>query len=126
MRKLSELYKADLTALAADPKFNRFLFTILSSAPMFSGTYGTDGRHLAYAEGRRSLGFDILRSVELVAGPDALLRIIEAGTKAQKEYQDDVSTNEQDEELDAPRQRDVARGLSEFIDYSQPVEDDGQ
>ena len=115
-RKLSELHKADLTALSQDPRFLRFLFTVFSSAPMYTGTYGTDGRHLAYFEGRKSLGFDILRSVELVAGPETLLRVIEAGTKAQKEYQDDVSPNDQNEELDAPRQRDRAVGL-EFIDY---------
>lgn len=117
MRKISELNRSDLEALAADPKFLRFMFTVLSSAPMFSGTYGTDGRHLAYAEGRRSLGFDMLRSVEIVAGPDTLLRIVEAGTKAQKDYQDDVSPNDPNEELQAPRHRDVANGL-EFIDYT--------
>lgn len=121
MRKISELNKSDLEALAADPKFLRFMFTVLSSAPMFSGTYGTEGRHLAYAEGRRSLGFDMLRSIELVGGPETLLRIIEAGTKAQKEYQDDVSPNDPNEELDAPRQRDAAHGL-EFIDYTAATE----
>lgn len=121
MRKLSQLHAADLAALSADERFKRFLFTVFSSAPMFNGTYGTDGRHLAYAEGRRSLGFDILRSVELVAGPDALAQIIAAGTNAQKEYQDDVSKDDQNEELDAPRQRDVAAGL-DFIDYSTPIE----
>lgn len=83
---------------------------------MFTGTYGTDGRHLPYMEGRKSLGFDILRSVELVAGPETLLRIIEAGTKAQKEYQDDVSKDQTNEELDAPRERDAAHGL-DFIQY---------
>jgi hypothetical protein len=111
MKKLSQLHKDDLTALAHDQKFLRFMFTVLSSAPIFSGTYGTDGRHLQYAEGRRSLGFDMLRSVELVAGPDALLRILEAGTNAQKEYQDDVSKDNTNEELDAPRERDRASGL---------------
>ncbi|MGL4232687.1 MAG: hypothetical protein ACRCWJ_15085 [Casimicrobium sp.] len=117
MRKLSELHKSDLTALAQDDRFKRFLFTVFSSAPMFTGTYGTDGRHLAYAEGRRSLGFDILRSVEIVAGPDALAQIIAAGSNAQKEYQDDVSKDDTNEELDGPRQRDRAVGL-QFIDYS--------
>lgn len=92
---------------------------------MFTGTYGTDGRHLPYSEGRRSLGFDILRSVELVAGPDALLRILEAGTKAQKEYQDDTPKDDPNEELDAPRERDAARGL-QFIDYNAPIADEPQ
>lgn len=92
---------------------------------MFTGTYGTDGRHLPYAEGRRSLGFDILRSVELVAGPDALLRVLEAGTKAQKEYHDDTPKDDTNGELDAPRERDVARGL-QFIDYSVPIADEPQ
>ena len=121
MRKISELHKSDLEALSADPKFLRFLFTVFSSAPMFTGTYGTEGRHLAYAEGRKSLGFDMLRSVELVAGPETLLRIIEAGTKAQKEYQDDISTDKTNEELDAPRQRDRAAGL-DFIEYPATAE----
>lgn len=123
MKKISELHKSDLTALAADPRFQRFLFTVFSSAPMFSGTYGTDGRHLPYMEGRRSLGFDILRSVELVAGPDALLHILAAGTNAQKEYQDDTPKDDTNEELDAPRERDAARGL-EFLDYSTPIADE--
>lgn len=125
MRKLSELHKADLTALAADERFQRFLFTVFTSAPMFTGTYGIDGRHLPFAEGRRSLGFDILRSVELVAGPDALLHILAAGTKAQKEYQDDISKNDPNKELDedGPRQRDEP---VPFIDYSAPLASDSE
>ena len=54
---------------------------------MFSGAYGAEGRHLAFAEGRRSLGFDILRSVERVR-PDALPHILSAEMTALKEYPD--------------------------------------
>jgi hypothetical protein len=75
--------KLDIEHLWQQPQFKRFLFTILDHGHIFSGAYGTDGRHLAFAEGRRSLGFDILRTVERHGSTGALAQILaeEAATQ---------------------------------------------
>lgn len=85
--KRADLAKRDLENLMLLPSFQRFLYTIFESAPMLSGAYGSDGRHLPFAEGRRSLGFDILRSVEAIR-PDALIAVLTAEHHAQLEYPD--------------------------------------
>lgn len=57
------------------PEFRRFLFRSIQSAGLLeysaSATNGTDGRNLHFAEGRRSLGFDLLRDAD-AGQPDAL------------------------------------------------------
>ena len=58
--------KSDQEFLNARPEFRRFLWRVIQSAGIFNRT--TDGsvdRHLAYAEGRRNLGLDILDMAEL-------------------------------------------------------------
>jgi len=74
----------DLEKLWAMPEFKRFLFTIFETAHMFSGIYGTDGRYLPYGEGRRSLGYDILRTIEQF-DPVALAIILAEEQKSRKE-----------------------------------------
>lgn len=56
----SQRSKMDLEKLWLQPEFKRFLFYLLKRAGMYDLAYGTDGRHLPFVEGRRSLGFDIL------------------------------------------------------------------
>lgn len=67
----------------ADAKFmldhvetRRFLWRVIQSSGIFSAaTDGSKDRHLAYAEGRRNLGLDILAMVETgqpVSHPDGL------------------------------------------------------
>lgn len=62
---MSEKERAsDMQFLLTRPEFRRFLFRSIQLAGILShtsrATEGSDGRDLAFAEGRRSLGFDIL------------------------------------------------------------------
>lgn len=60
--------QADMAMLSSMPEFRRFLFRSIQLAGLLSQTNasatGSDGRDLAYAEGRRSLGFDILAEAQ--------------------------------------------------------------
>lgn len=59
---------ADMEQLMGLPSFRRFLFRSIQTAGLLSdtaiSTNGSDGRDLAFAEGRRSLGFELLRDAE--------------------------------------------------------------
>lgn len=63
----------DMIALMELPAFRRFLFRSIQMAGVLSyrgaTANGSDGRDLAYAEGRRSLGLDILREADAVLPP---------------------------------------------------------
>jgi hypothetical protein len=93
---------------------------------MFTGAYGTDGRHLPFAEGRRSLGFDIIRSAERTR-PDALAAILATEMTALKEYPDG-NTHKRTDELDDNDKpigadgRAPGTGLA-YLDYSSPEPD---
>lgn len=50
-----------MLALLADPAFHRFLFRIVDTADMLRPANWSEDRRLCFAEGRRSLGFDIFR-----------------------------------------------------------------
>jgi hypothetical protein len=117
-----------MEALSQDPRFLRFLFTALNTAGIYNSTYGSKD-HLAFAEGRRSLGFDMLRTVELVR-PDAHLAILQAETSALMEYPDGRSAryDSRDElaDPDGPvgvEGRKPGSGLQryELVDYTKPV-----
>ena len=55
----------DMAELLALPSFRRFLFRSIQSAGILgTATNGADGRNLDWIEGRRSLGFDILREAD--------------------------------------------------------------
>ena len=58
----------DIAWLMEQPQFRRFLFRSIQTAGVLSyraiTANGSDGRDLAYAEGRRSLGLDILREAD--------------------------------------------------------------
>lgn len=62
--------------LLAIPAFRRFLFRLIQTAGLLDyakpATNGSEGRDLAFVEGRRSLGFDLLRDAD--AGQPAELR----------------------------------------------------
>lgn len=62
-----ELELLDLTQLMTLPAFRRFLFRIMNDSGIWLPAYGSDGRNLAYAEGRRSLGLDILGMADKAA-----------------------------------------------------------
>lgn len=57
--------KSDAKHLLAQPEFLRFLWRAIQMAGIFApSTDGSEGRHLAYDEGRRNLGLEILSMVE--------------------------------------------------------------
>lgn len=60
--------KADMAQLMALASFRRFVFRSIQTAEILthraSGTNGSDGRDLAFAEGRRALGFFLLAECE--------------------------------------------------------------
>ncbi len=63
----------DMAELIALPSFRRFLFRSIQMAGILHpATSGADDRNLDYFEGRRSLGFDILRDAD--AGQPAALQ----------------------------------------------------
>jgi hypothetical protein len=68
--------REDMIFLLSHPQFHRFLLRAIQSARIFSSTTdGSEGRHLAFDEGRRSLGLDILSMVEAgqpVSHPEGL------------------------------------------------------
>lgn len=56
----------DMEELLKLASFRRFLFRSIQSAGILSAaTNGADGRNLDWIEGRRSLGFEILREADL-------------------------------------------------------------
>lgn len=52
--------QADMAQLMKLPAFQRFLWRTIEASNILTSAYGADGRDLAYREGRRSLGFDVL------------------------------------------------------------------
>ena len=57
--------KQDMETLLQRPEFIRFLFELIQRSGLFSATTdGSVGRDLAYFEGRRNLGLEILDLVE--------------------------------------------------------------
>lgn len=61
---MSEPTHDDLKAMLALPEFRRFLFAAIQSAGLLGHegpAHGQTPRDLSFAEGRRSLGFDLLQ-----------------------------------------------------------------
>lgn len=57
--------RSDMAFLLNRPEFRRFMLPVIQEARIFqSTTDGSDGRNLAFDEGRRSLGLDILAICE--------------------------------------------------------------
>lgn len=57
--------KSDMAFLLARPEFRRFMLPVIQQAMIFQTTTdGSDGRNLAFDEGRRSLGLEILAICE--------------------------------------------------------------
>jgi hypothetical protein len=71
-----ELFPLDVQSLMLDPKFRRVMLTFFRVAGMFTGSFHSEAGASHFAEGRRSLGFDILRTLETHSGQDALVRIL--------------------------------------------------
>lgn len=67
--------QAEMLDLIQRPGFRAFLWRVWETAHMFSGTHGADALTSAYAEGRRSLGLEMLTMVSSVR-PDALMLVL--------------------------------------------------
>lgn len=67
--------KADNAFLLARPEFLRFLDRVIQMARIYEPTTdGSEGRHLAYWEGRRNLGLEVLHDAargQAVDDPEA-------------------------------------------------------
>src|SRR6478736_2308877 len=61
-----------MTELMALPSFRHFLFRSIQKAGILQpATNGADGRNLEFLEGRRSLGFELLREADQGLPPAA-------------------------------------------------------
>lgn len=66
--------KADLAKLAADKRFQRFLYSMIQRAGLLT-VAPAEGRSLEFIEGRRSLALDLLADIEATQAtpsPDGL------------------------------------------------------
>jgi len=71
---IADFTAADAECLLAQPEFRRFLYAAIQSAGILAHhapANGQLGRDLGHFEGRRSLGFDLLRMVD-VGQPEPL------------------------------------------------------
>lgn len=56
--------REDATFLMGRAEFRRWLFTAIQTAGIFDAANGQQGRDLNWIEGRRSLGFELLRMAD--------------------------------------------------------------
>jgi hypothetical protein len=117
----ADIARDDIRHLWAQPQFRRFLSTLATYSGIQTGAYGSDGRHLAFAEGRRSLVFDILRTVERHhASTSALAQILAEELATQLETRNERRSDyDRHDELD-PGGRDRSDDVDrpQFLDYS--------
>jgi hypothetical protein len=78
------LAREDVLWLLSTAQGRRFLFRILSTSGIWLPAYGTEDRHLAYGEGRRSLGLEVLGWINQV-DPRGFLKVLEQDLQSQKE-----------------------------------------
>jgi hypothetical protein len=108
-----ERQKADMTFLQGRPEFARFLWRVIQSCGIFSPT--TDGsvdRHLAYDEGRRNLGLEILAMAE-------------QGQPASHPNGQPILTILQVLREEANQPQEKAHGRSDRYDRNRDLDDDG-
>ena len=82
---MADLAASEVELLLSMPEFKRFVFTAIQRAGVLSQegpAHGQAPRDLSFAEGRRSLGFDILQMAHLgqpedvrAVDPDALVTL---------------------------------------------------
>jgi|SRR6478735_7340108 len=116
------LAKNDVEFLMLQPQFKRFLSTVRMTAGIETVAYGPDDRHLHFAEGRRSLWCDILRTVEQ-SSDEALLLILSEEMKASRETNNGRRKYDRlgtDDDGNPGGRRDAGDGLV-YLDYG----DDG-
>jgi hypothetical protein len=112
----AERQRLDMEKLWPQAEFKRFLFTLLDGALIHTGITGTDPRHFIFGEGRRSLGYDILRLVEKI-DPNAHALILTEGHKSQLEAPR-AKPYDRLSELDERRGARNPGEQPQFLDYS--------
>lgn len=70
-----QLRDADVESLMLIPAFRRFMYCVLMDANVLRGGYGANSATLPWWEGRRSLGLDLLATLQARV-PDALLQVL--------------------------------------------------
>lgn len=83
--KASEREKSDLKKVLSMPEGRRVFWRLLSACRIYQASYSDSAQHMAYNEGRRSVGLFVLNEINR-AGVEAL------GTM-QREANSDVLTN---------------------------------
>ena len=117
-----QVAKDDIALLFADVKFRRFLFTLRALSATEQPANNPDERAIQYLEGRRGFWCDVLFQVSQVAGPDALIRILEAeldtqkGTSSGRKQYDRLGTDDGNSGADE-RRPDPGDGIGAFLDY---------
>ena len=92
------LHKFDSEELCLNPRFLRWLFTMLDTAGIWQGYFHPDVAVLATGEGRRGLGLDILTDLAGQTGKtkeEVLLSILAEEIKTQKEVSHERRTRDQ-------------------------------
>ena len=79
-----QLRDADIETLMLSAAFRRFAYCILMDANVLRGGYGANPALLPWWEGRRSLGLDILATLQSRV-PDALLQLLTEEKATQQE-----------------------------------------
>ena len=84
------LHKFDSEELILNPRFLRWLFTMLDTAGIWKGYFHPEVAVLACGEGRRGMGLDILSDLAAKCGKskeEVLALILSEEIKTQKEVQ---------------------------------------
>ena len=112
----------DIKLLFEDAKFRRFLSTLREFSGTERAAIGSEERSIHYTEGRRHFWCDVLFQVSQAAGPDALIRILEAELDTQKGTSS-ARTPYDRLALDDGTAGGSNRGSAgvEYLDYAQPA-----
>lgn len=115
----AELFPLDCQDLMERAAFRRFMLTVFDAAGMFTGSFHSEAGASHFAEGRRSLGLDMLRNLEQFSGHDALIRILQ-----EQDPRKEASNGRRNHDHERQRELDGGdvdvddeRGREQFLDY---------
>lgn len=114
-----EVLKHDMQALLLDARFKRFMYCVLMEANVLRGYHGSNERNVLWWDGRRSIGLDLLTTMQAV-DPDALLAILAEETRTRLETTVARRTRDRRDELNPNADAD-GRSRSDgsvFLDYA--------
>jgi hypothetical protein len=111
----TEMLANDIDNLMLSPAFRRFIYCVLMDANVLRGGHGANPATLPWWEGRRSLGLDILATLQ-TRDPYALLAILTEEKATGKDTQNGRRTDRRDELRTDPDGRTRSDGY-QFLDY---------